>query len=96
MSEADTKNSPTDTSPFSINMSAANNEHCQLPASEGSPLSLEQSPWKKNMAWQNHASPEDLAKQAKVMAAPNVVHSNYVPSQLERHLEFMHFNSGKS
>ena len=50
-----------------------------------------ESPWKKAKP----ANAEELAKQAKIMAAPNVVHSNYVPSQLERHLEFMHFNSGK-
>ena len=47
------------------------------------------SPWKKP----KQASDSDLAKQ--VMNAPQVKHSAYVPSQLERHLEFMHLNSGK-
>jgi len=45
------------------------------------------SPWKKP----KQASDSDLAKQ--IMNAPQVKHSAYVPSQLERHLEFMHFNS---
>ena len=47
------------------------------------------SPWKKP----KQASDSDLAKQ--IMNSPQVKHSAYVPSQLERHLEFMHFNSGK-
>merc|ERR1712051_724537 len=29
----------------------------------------------------------------QIMTQPHVTHSAYVPSQLERHLEFMHFNS---
>ena len=50
-----------------------------------------ESPWKRVKPATE--DPELLAKQAQAMAAPNVVHSNDVPSQLERHLEFMSFNS---
>ena len=35
-------------------------------------------------------------KAAKLMAAPDVVHSNYVPAQLNRQLEFLEFNPGMS
>ena len=49
------------------------------------------SPWKTK----NDTS-ENLELQAKVMATPNATHSSYVPGQLERHLEFMNFNSGMS
>ena len=37
-------------------------------------------------------SKADRAK--AVMDDPKVVHSNYVPAQLHRHLEFMQFNKG--
>ena len=43
------------------------------------------------------ASTEAMSKadRAKaVMDDPKVVHSNYVPAQLHRHLEFMQFNKG--
>ena len=32
---------------------------------------------------------------ADVMASPKVVHSNYVPAQVERHLNFLDFNKGR-
>ena len=51
----------------------------------------EESPWKKLKPADD---PQTLAKQSKVMEAEKVVHSNYVPAQLERHLEFMQFNDG--
>ena len=47
----------------------------------------------KNSSKQTSASDSELAKQ--IMARPQVSHSPYVPGQLERHLEFMHFNTGK-
>ena len=47
----------------------------------------------KNSNKQTSASDSELAKQ--IMARPQVSHSPYVPGQLERHLEFMHFNAGK-
>ena len=50
-----------------------------------------ESPWKKMKPTE---SPESLAKQAQIMAAEKVEHSNYVPAQLERHLEFMQQNKG--
>ena len=50
-----------------------------------------ESPWKKMKPTE---SPESLAKQAQIMAAEKVEHSNYVPAQLERHLEFMLQNKG--
>ena len=39
--------------------------------------------------------PENIELQEKVMAQETVSHSGYVPAQLERHLEFMNFNTGK-
>ena len=48
-------------------------------------------PWKNSK--QVSTSDSDLAKQ--IMARSQVTHSPYVPGQLERHLEFMHFNSGR-
>ena len=47
----------------------------------------------KNSNKQTSASDSELAKQ--IMARPQVSHSPYVPGQLERHLEFMHFNTSK-
>ena len=38
--------------------------------------------------------PENIELQEKVMAKETVSHSGYVPAQLERHLEFMNFNTG--
>ena len=35
-----------------------------------------------------------LCREAEAMAAPNVVHSNYVPADLQRHLQFLQFNAG--
>ena len=49
------------------------------------------SPWKKPK--QSSSTDSEISKQ--IMTQPQVTHSAYVPSQLERHLEFMHFNSGK-
>ena len=47
--------------------------------------------WKNSK--QTSASDSELAKQ--IMARPQVSHSPYVPGQLERHLEFMHFKSSQ-
>ena len=49
------------------------------------------SPWKNPK--QSSSTDSEMSKQ--IMTQPQVTHSSYVPSQLERHLEFMHFNSGK-
>jgi len=46
-------------------------------------------PWKNSK--KTSTTETELAK--KIMARPQVSHSPYVPGQLERHLEFMHFNS---
>ena len=40
--------------------------------------------------------PENIELQEKVMAKETVSHSGYVPAQLERHLEFMNFNTGEN
>ena len=50
------------------------------------------SPWKKP---KQSSSTTDSEISKQIMTQPTVTHSAYVPSQLERHLEFMHFNSGK-
>ena len=53
--------------------------------------SSSESPWQQKKV---KVSAENLELQAKVMAKEGVCHSGYVPAQLERHLEFMNFNSG--
>jgi hypothetical protein len=66
-------------------------------AMASTPLSPTTSAWgtKTSMATPPAVeSAESLARQAKIMAADEVTHSSYVPCQLERHLEFMHFNDG--
>ena len=53
---------------------------------------------KAENAWKEKpkiVKPENLELQEKVMAQETVSHSGYVPAQLERHLEFMNFNTGK-
>lgn len=47
-------------------------------------------------AWEKKpkiVKPENIELQEKVMAKETVSHSGYVPAQLERHLEFMNFNT---
>ena len=34
-------------------------------------------------------------RESDAMSAEQIVHSNYVPAQLHRHLQFLDFNSGK-
>ena len=53
---------------------------------------------KAENAWKEKpkiVKPENIELQEKVMAQETVSHSGYVPAQLERHLEFMNFNTGK-
>ena len=36
-----------------------------------------------------------VERESDAMSADQIVHSNYVPAQLHRHLQFLDFNSGK-
>ena len=36
-----------------------------------------------------------VERESDAMSAEQIVHSNYVPAQLHRHLQFLDFNSGK-
>lgn len=78
--------SPQRSAEMLVNGEATSVSHTSASAK---PEVTKSSPWKKPK--QSSSTDSEMSKQ--IMTQPQVTHSAYVPSQLERHLEFMHFNS---